>query len=76
LFSFALVYPDKTGKHIMRKVGTVRGDGGVSAADAAEALGGKDAADVGMKTLKELKLEVGDYIDVAIMSPMQGGGAG
>jgi hypothetical protein len=73
-FSFALVYPDRTGKHVMRTVGIVKGDGGVSSAESDSAGGGGGAAelsedDAGLRTLEELKLEPGDYMDVAILPP-------
>ena len=73
-FSFALVYPDRTGKHVMRTVGVVKGDGGVSAAESDGAAGGGAAEqlseeDAGLRTLEELKLEPGDYMDVAILPP-------
>ena len=54
--SFALVYPDRTGKHVLRQVGQV-------------VYGGEGEEDeAGRRTLRELKLEIGDYIDVAVMS--------
>ena len=53
-FSFCLVYPDVSGQHVMREVGRVQGLSGGTDAD---------------KTLRELKLEIGDFLNVAILPP-------
>lgn len=55
--SFALVYPDRTGRHVLRQVAVVR---------CGEESGEED--EVGQRTLRELKLEIGDYMDVAVTS--------
>lgn len=56
-FSFALVYPDRAGKLVVRQVASVKHDVGG---------GGQDEA--GQRTLRELKLEMGDFLDVAVSS--------
>ena len=38
--------------------------------------GGGDEAAIANKTLRSLRFEVGDYLDVAIFDVMQGGGGG
>ena len=54
--SFALVYPNGSGQHVMKEVGLVAADGGGSG-------GGDDG-----KTLAELGFQAGDMLDVAIMN--------
>lgn len=53
ILSFAFVYPDKTGKNVVRKVG--------------ETQNNLQNSETDMKTLAELKFETGDYLDVAIL---------
>ncbi|TYH99859.1 hypothetical protein ES332_A11G095200v1 [Gossypium tomentosum] len=53
--SFAFVYPDKNGRFVVREVGKTFSYGNVRRLDDS-------------KTLGELSFEIGDYLDVAIMS--------
>lgn len=63
IFSFCLVYPDRTGKHVLRKVGQVQRARG--------SLSSSNMSDDHAKTLSELKLEIGDYLDVAVIEQTQ-----
>lgn len=49
---FALVYPDRTGRNVVRKVGRTFG---------------ARPSDDDDKTLQDLKFETGDFLDVAIL---------
>ena len=51
--AFALVYPDKTGRHVLKEIGQVSGRKGPQDAD-------------GEKSLASLRFETGDYMDIAI----------
>ncbi|KAL4361663.1 hypothetical protein GQ457_04G032160 [Hibiscus cannabinus] len=53
--SFAFVYPDKNGRFVVREVGKTFSYGNGRRLDDS-------------KTLNELRFEIGDYLDVAIMS--------
>ena len=54
-FSFALVYPDRAGKLVVRQAASVKHD-----------VGGGERDEAGQRTLRELKLEIGDFLDVAV----------
>ena len=58
--SFSLIYPDKTGTLVLRPIGRTTGP-----------LGGADAA----RSLQQCGLEVGDWLDVAVGSGLDGGEA-
>ncbi|TMW85102.1 histone deacetylase complex subunit SAP18 [Solanum lycopersicum] len=55
ILSFAFVYPDKRGRFVVREVGTTF------------SYPNMRRPDNGSKTLSELKFQIGDYLDVAIM---------
>jgi len=52
--SFAFVYPDKSGRMVLKEVGVCF------------SVGKRDANPDDSKTLDELHFEIGDYLDVAI----------
>jgi len=68
-FSISLIYPDRTGQQVLREIGSVErvvgGSGGVTASVNA-VFPHHSTLSAESKTLQQIKLEIGDFLDVAI----------